>query len=50
VLAAKTSFLDTSAKKNVPYTYFVTANVSDHKNPAVLTTTGISNSGSISFK
>jgi hypothetical protein len=50
VLAAKTSFLDTSAKKNVPYTYFVTANVSDHKNPAALTTTGISNSGSISFK
>jgi hypothetical protein len=50
VLAPTTSFLDTSAKKNVPYTYFVTANVPEHGNPAVLTRTGISNSGSISFK
>jgi Metallo-peptidase family M12 len=51
VLAPTTAFLDTSVKKSgVPYTYFVTANVLEHPNSAVLTRTGISNSGSISFK
>jgi len=47
VLAPATTFLDTSAKKNVTYTYFVTANVPDHANPTVLNRTGISNSGTI---
>jgi hypothetical protein len=50
VLAPATTFLDTSAKKPVTYTYFVTANVSDHAHPAVLIRTEISNSGTISFK
>jgi hypothetical protein len=50
VLAPTTTFLDTSAKKNTTYTYFVTAHVSDPTNPAVLITTGMSNTGTIVFK
>lgn len=50
VLAPATTFLDTSAKKTVTYTYFVTANVADHANPTVLIRTEISNPGTISFK
>jgi len=50
VLAPTTEFLDTSAKKTVTYTYFVTANVSDHGHPNALIRTEISNPGTISFK
>jgi len=50
VLAPTTTFLDTSAKKPVTYTYFITANVSDHAHTDVLIRTEISNPGTISLK
>ena len=49
-LAPTTTFIDTSAKKTVMYTYFVIAHVSDPADPGVLTTTGMSNPRTILFK
>jgi hypothetical protein len=46
-LAPTTTFLDTSAKKNVIYTYFITAHVFEHGNTGELITTGMSNPGTI---
>jgi len=44
VLAPATTFLDTSAKKNVPsYTYFIVAHVFEHGHSGDLVTTGMSN-------
>jgi len=50
VVAPTTTFYDTSAKKNVTYTYVVTAHVYSPSDRSVLDMTGMSNPGTIFFK
>jgi hypothetical protein len=50
VLEPTTTFIDTSAKKTVTYTYFVTAHLIESTNSSVTIITGMSNSATILFK